>query len=560
MKKQFMLACLFAITVTGIAQNNPAIKTTVSFVLSPEVKLVTDIYYPDTVNKYPVILVRSPYPRQQYVAVANFFVSKGYITVVQSVRGTGGSTGSNIPFVNETEDGIKVLDKIASKPWCNGAIGIFGASYNSFCGLTLGASGHPALKALVNISGWVEPSLMALPSGVNHLMLNIPWILFSFSGGKLVPGNYNSDSLFLHTPVNTVFKKMGINVELKQISSALQVNNAFDYKKFEIPVFHITGLYDFAKEGTFDLADSLAKYNKQQQMWVGPWMHDQLFSKSKKLGELELPAAAFENISQKVLDTAAYWFDKFLNKKEDLSNVDGFGYMPMFGESFSIAAKKYPGKHKTETYFISSVNEANSISGDGTLSKKSKAVKESDSFVNDPHDPVPTYGGANFHFFPAKNGPRDQSEIEKRKDVLIYSAAPAEKQRTFWGKMKVKLYASWSTADCDFTAKLVVVDPLGKAWIIADGIARMSLVEKKPTGNKDAAGNMIYEFTVDMGHTAFMLKEGWKLRLEIAGSNFPKYDRNPGNGDDPVLAEKFIPVKQNVFYGKKFPSALMIEY
>jgi len=560
MKKIFLSAVfLVTIAVTVLAQNTPVISKPTFFVLSPDVKLVTDIYFPDTTNKYPVILMRSPYPRQQYISLAEFFATKGYITVVQSVRGTGGSSGSNIPFVYEKEDGVKMLDKIAAQTWCNGSIGIYGSSYNSFCGLTLGASGHPALKALLNISGWVEPAIMAQPSGVNHLMLNVPWILFSFSGGKLIPGRYNSDSIFLHTPVNTALKKMGIDVELQQINSSLGVNKGFDYKKFDVPVFHITGLYDFANEGTFILADSLATYNKTQKMWIGPWMHDQLYSGSKKWGELEVPAAAFENISQKILDTAVWWFDKFLkNKKEDTQITPEFSCMPIFSESFSMTSKKYPNNYTYQTYHIASVKGANGSSGDGKLSLENNSTKESDYFVSDPQNPVPTYGGANFHFFPEKNGPRDQSEIEKRKDVLVYTSSTAKNQKSFWGPVKTKLYASWTTADCDFTAKLVAVDPAGKAWIITEGIARMSAADKKSTGIKDKKGNMIYEFVVDMAHTAFILKKGWKLRLEIAGSNFPKYERNPNTGETPVLAEKFISSNQTIFFGKQFPSALLL--
>ena len=144
--------------------------------------------------------------------------------------------------------------------------------------------------------------------------------------------------------------------------------------------------------------------------------------------------------------------------------------------------------------------------------------------------------------------------------MLTFSAEKINGQ--FWGlgKAKVKLFVSFAGKDCDFTAKLVAVDNNNKAWIISDGITRMSSAARpgKNTGMKDADGNIIWEIEIDMGHIVFQLTQGWSFRLEIAGSNFPKYDRNPGTGEDPMTATKLNPVLQTIHFGKKFPSVLEI--
>jgi len=550
----FLSVMLFWAGFVLIAQ--PVVnKVQYAFTVDKGIKLETDIYFTDTTAKYPVIMMRTPYPRKQYTSIANYFCGKGYIMVVQSVRGTGGSGGRMMPFINETDDGLAMLDLLTEKDWCNGNIGMYGSSYSSFCGLTLGAAKHPSLKAIVNINGWVEPSVIARPAGVNHLMMNIPWMLFNYSNGKLIPGKYNADSLFNTVPVNTMLKGYGIDISLDQMQEGIDgLNKDMDYKIFNVPVMHVTGMYDFTKEGTFNLYDSLRAYNKIQRFIIGPWVHDQIFSGSKKVGDWELPKPGYDSLGNKVLVAAANWFNLYLKNVAAAASLNVLRALPVFSESFNLNASGYPEeKIRTATYYL------NTAENTGKLLKKNAAEPTQSSFISNPNDPVPTNGGANFHFFPNNLGLKKQNEIEKRKDVITYTSDKINGQ--FWGlgKAKVKIFVSHDSKDCDFTAKLVAVDKEDNAWNIADGITRMSNAKKQATPFKDADGNTIYEIEIDLGHIVFQSMPRWSFRLEIAGSNFPKYDRNPGNGDDPLMATKFYPVKQTIHHGKQFQSVLLID-
>lgn len=531
-------------------------QVTYPFYAEDGVALQSDIYFKDTSSKHPVILMRSPYPRKQYASIANYFVAQDYIVVVQSVRGTGGSGGRMIPFVNETVDGLSVLDEITAKPWCNGSIGIYGSSYGSFCGLTLGASRHPSLKALININGWLEPSLIAMPSGVNHLMMNVPWMLFNYSNGSLVPGKYDADSLFRYVPVNNVLQKYGVGFTFEQMYGAISsFNKDFSYRDFNVPVMHVAGMFDFTKEGTFNLYDSLRKYNKTQRIFIGPWIHDQLFSRETQLGEWQLPKEIADSIGKKMLTYASNWFKLYLRNGTLTSKIATYSAMPVFSESFNLHAYEYPTDQiKTVNFYLQGDNNRG-----GSLKRKPTQVESTIRFMSDPNNAVPTVGGANFHFFKTNAGLKKQNEVEKREDVIVYSSEKINGQ--FWGigKAKVKLFVSHKSKDCDFTAKLIGVDQEDNAWIISDGITRMSKANKRNTGTNDRDGNPIYEIEIDLGHILFQLPARWSLRLEIAGSNFPKYDRNPGNGDDPLKAIKFFPVEQFIHTGKNFPAVLTIE-
>src|SRR5438105_14670510 len=97
-------------------------------------------------------------------------------------------------------------------------------------------------------------------------------------------------------------------------------------------------------------------------------------------------------------------------------------------------------------------------------------AQSTDSYLYDPDDPVPSLGGNNL--VGASAGPYDQSKIEERQDVLVYTSAPLEHPIEVTGPVKMVLYASSSAVNTDFTAKLVDLYPDGKAYNLCDGIIR----------------------------------------------------------------------------------------
>jgi hypothetical protein len=53
------------------------------------------------------------------------------------------------------------------------------------------------------------------------------------------------------------------------------------------------------------------------------------------------------------------------------------------------------------------------------------------------------------------------------------------------------------------------------------------------------------------------LVESLRLRLDVTGGNFPKYDRNPNTGEDPWTAtEKLRPVRITLHHGRSTPSRI----
>ena len=154
-------------------------------------------------------------------------------------------------------------------------------------------------------------------------------------------------------------------------------------------------------------------------------------------------------------------------------------------------------------------------------------------------------------------GVKNQQFTEKREDVLIFDSAPLEKPLTLAGPIRAVIYASTEGKDTDFTAKLVEVRADSYARIIESGIRRGRFHESKGVFNR-LVPERTYKFEIEMGSTAIKLQKGSRLRVEVSSSNFPKYDRNPNTGENPVKATVFKSVRQTVFHSRKYPSQVIL--
>jgi putative CocE/NonD family hydrolase len=154
-------------------------------------------------------------------------------------------------------------------------------------------------------------------------------------------------------------------------------------------------------------------------------------------------------------------------------------------------------------------------------------------------------------------GVYDQRPVEERRDVLVYTSAPMEKPLEVTGPVKVKLYASSSVPDTDFTAKLVDVRPDGYAQNLTDGVirARYRRARQYPTLLKPGE---VTEFTIDLWATSHVFLPGHRIRVEIASSNFPRFDRNLNTGEDQATSTRVQSAQQTIFHDRQYPSHILL--
>ena len=154
-------------------------------------------------------------------------------------------------------------------------------------------------------------------------------------------------------------------------------------------------------------------------------------------------------------------------------------------------------------------------------------------------------------------GVQDQRQVETRLDVLVYTSAPVLASLEVSGPLVVKMFASSSAIDTDFTAKLVDVRPDGYAQNLADGIlrTRYRASRMRPAFLRP---DLVYELTIDLWTTSHVILTGHRVRLEISSSNFPRFDRNLNTGEDQATSSRRQVAAQTILHDSRYPSHILL--
>lgn len=547
--------------------------------------LRADVYRPDDHGRYPAILIRTPYNKQ--LANRGFLsavdaAQAGFVVIIQDVRGRFQSEGTwdrvNM-FQIEGSDGYDSVEWIATQSFCNGNVGLAGGSYLAAMTWIGAMENPPHLKAISPWIGDIAPNMQPNPrSGVINFATvadAIPATSLNLVDKLTEQGQ---DVNELRSYLNKVIKDPKEVIEylpLKEIplvknevirsmwearlkpGSVQEQNKRKQYEKVKIPALHVGGWYDQLEWATFENFLSMQKRGgtllarKNQNLLVGPWMHGPPVN---FLGEQSFGVDAGGNsleIHEYILD----FFRKHLLEKDiTLPTVKYF----VMGSNEWKNGNSWPlAETKWVRYFLHSNGNANTTSGDGRLSLKKPDQENPDSYVYDPHDPVPTVGGKTMPTTGLIPGPIDQYRVANRHDVLCYQSAELKEDIEVTGPIRLHLFASTTAVDTDFTAKLVDVHPDGRSFNITDGIQRASYREWGAPPKLVHPGEM-NEYVIDMGNTSVMVKKGHKIRIDVSSSNFPWYDRNMNTGHP--IGEDAIGLKatQTIYHEKDYSSYIDI--
>lgn len=540
-----------------------------SFVFEPNVKvpmrdgtmLAANIFLPKTKGPFPAILLRTPYGKgDANWGEAKRYTAAGFAMVVQDCRGRGASQGVWDPFRYDGTDGYDTQQWIGKQPWCNGKIGTAGGSYVGWTQWVSAPNASHYLKAMVPMVPFDNAFRMAYPGGAFQLALLMGW-------GAAVGGvALNPEELaqaYRHLPLRTFGdqfpKRVGYLddwVTHSQYDTYWKQRGIDDqYAAVTVPILNIGGWFDiFAKTTLHEISRVRAAsrnraIRRNEFVIMGPWTHG---IGGRKVGQLDFGPAAALNLG----DLQFKWFEYWLQGRETGVQDWPACYLFVMGENRWRSADQWPLKGTRYTsYFLHSAGHANSLKGDGTLSPDSPAAEPTDHFTYDGNHPVPTIGGNNLIGAPA--GPYDQTRVEERPDVLVYSTPPLTKPLEVVGPVKLILYAASSARDTDFTAKLVDVHPDGKPYNLCDGILRACYRHGLNQPELLKPGQ-VQRFAIDLWVTANVFERGHRIRVEVSSSNFPRFDRNPNSGKPFGTDTKLLAARQTILHDAKYPSHLVL--
>ena len=574
------------------------------------VRLATDIYFPalgdqPAPGKFPVILERTPYDKAGSGNVTNgtYYARRGYVCAIQDVRGRFVSEGEWYPFAKEAPDGYDTVEWLAAQEWSDGQVGTMGASY---CGsdqsalatlnpphlstmiVAVGASNyyHCSMRqngaleqrfmiyafrmATTSKEAFADPNIKA---AVDRAFANVgEWVSRAplkkgTSPLRMLP-NYEQWvlDLFTHGEYDDYWKQRGYAI------------SQYYEEHADVPTLYLGGWYDSYARATCENYTALSKMKKSQQvLMMGPWTHGGWGVTNA--GDVDFGNYSFINYN----DLRLAWFDHFL--KGMRTEVSDWSPVKIFVMGTGEGTPNYQGRlHHSghwrdegdfplpDTQFTPYYLHA-----DGELSTTLPSTNEPTSrFSFDPRDPVPTIGGGisaadpimgagafdqrgNSRFF----GCKDTLPLNARSDVLTFQIPPLENDVEVTGPITVKLHASSSARDTDFTAKLIDVCPLSDDY--PDGLAinlTDSIIRARYRNGWDAPELLepgtIYELVFELYPTSNVFKKGHRIRLDISSSNWPRFDVNPNTGGDLGVERRVEIAEQTIYHEPEHPSHVVL--
>ncbi|MBI4553947.1 MAG: CocE/NonD family hydrolase [Candidatus Latescibacteria bacterium] len=533
------------------------------------VNLSADLYLPDAPGPFPTVLIRTPYDNNTapLITRARFLASQGYACVLQDCRGRFDSDGVYYPFHGEGQDGYDTQEWVGRQPWSNGKIGMAGGSY---VGLTQWTSAPLRSQHLtcivprVTVSDyWDSPNYT---QGAFQLGVLATWGMRTNGRTAQSIEYHDWPSLFRTLPIRDVARAAGRDVPFWKDWVAhpsyddywRAISNEDRWGEIAVPALNLGGWFDLYSKAAFVNFNGLRLHGRtpaarKSKLICGPWPHS--LSVSTKTGDVDFGPGSLVDLDAEEVRWFEYWLKGIDNGIVDEPPLRLF----IMGTNVWRDEHEWPlARTDWQRWYFHSAGRANSLLGDGVLSTDPPGDEPADPFTYDPTYPVQTIGGNNCcspHI--VAWGPYDQRPVELRGDVLCYTSPPLAQDLEVTGPIKVILYATTDGPDTDWTAKLVDVRPDGYAMNLTDGIIRARYRPDRATPKLLQPGK-VYEYEIDLWVTANVFRAGHRIRVEVASSNFPRFDRNPNTGHEFGIDAELRTAHQTVHHSRACPSHIVL--
>jgi hypothetical protein len=556
------------------------------------VVLSADVWRPATDGRVPVLVMRTPYGKEMaaLLAAPGLLAASGFGVVVQDCRGRFASEGEWTYVHSEVDDGYDTVEWAAARPWSNGRVGVFGASYMGYTQWLAAAARPPHLAAMAPeccpADYW---SASFGPGGALRLALRIGWtasviaamapqwgiedaVLDQVRDTGLAVRNAMAsgdaagvrsareqakkvlDDVYRIRPIrdNPLWHGRAswldeiFEHEQRDDANWRRVNPATYYDVLDLPAVHVGGWYDIHLDGIIANFTGMrrqapsARAREAQRLVIGPWAH--WSPEVPVVGSVDFgPAAALD-----VTGLRRDWFRAWLMDGPE----PGWAPVRLFvmGENAWRDEQEWPlARTQYTSWYLQP--------GGGLGPDRPAPGAAPDEFSHDPADPVPTIGGRLLGVGEFA-GPYDQREIGQRADVLTYTSAPLAEGTELTGPVRAELWASTDAPDTDFAAVLMDVHPDGTALNLCEGLVR---ARQAGLATPLAAG-AVYQLTIDLVATSVYLPAGHRLRVHVSSSSFPEWEPNPGTGQ-PLgtdRGEDLRIARQAVYHDGQHPSRLIL--
>lgn len=620
MRKIYLLLVCVVITRTLFAQDTAAIylklqeiaviDQKVMMPMRDGIRLATDIYRPKGNQKVPIVFSKTPYQFNTWVdgkmttrtlEEAYHAVSRGYAYVVQNERGRYFSEGEWDILGAPITDGYDAFTWMAAQPWSNGKIGVIGCSSTAEWQMAVASQNHPALAAMVaqgygagigRVGKFMEQGNWY--RGGAQQMLFTAW-LYGTQNDKFkptFPKNIEQKDLqrvqrfydmatemprvdwslgLRHLPVQDIIKNVKGQEGVYEDMIRRKPNDPqwfkgglyHDNMPLNVPAYWFVSWYDVSSAPNIALFNHVRNSAKNkaiadhQYLVIAPVLH----CSYKRATENTIVGERSVGDARLNYDELTWgWFDMLLKgEQNDFKQKNPrVRYYTMGSNKWQQSETFPPAGAEMQSFYLSSAGKANTRNGDGQLLPAPPKEDKPDAFQYDPMNPVPSYGGNVCCTGNAvQGGSFDQSAMELRDDILVYTSDVLKDGVEVSGFIESTLYVSSTGPDTDITIKLIDVYPDGKAYNLDETIQRLRYREGYDKEVFMEKGK-VYKVEMTPMVTSNYFAAGHRIRIEVSSSNFPRFDRNMntgGNNYDEATGSK---VENKIHHGAQYPSVIKL--
>lgn len=491
------------------------------------IELIGDLYQPlfSDATKKPLgtVLMSSPYGRGPLIGMsAHTYTARGYQVLVVSCRGTFGSGGEFDPFRTEAADGKDVVEWMRKQPWYTGTFATIGGSYLGFVQWALLCDPPKDMVAAAIAVGPHDFALSHWETG----SLNLDIVAWANSVGRQDESILTWERLTRSRKLDAVIKSVPLaqnvrthlghrsqwldsSISNPDLSAPYYAPMRLDQalERVGIPIFIITGWYDLFLRQSMQQYYRLKERGCNVALTIGPWAH--------------LQAAIGKQVSQQSFD----WIEEHLGGRAEAKRTSVVQYFVTGAKEWRNAAT-FPPNTTPSTLYLQGGSKLSSDPASGS--------SDSSTFTYDPRNPTPSIGGNTL----MTGGSVDDTALAKRSDVLVFNTAPLDQDLEFCGTPSVELTHSSNIPFADIYVRVSEVNEKGKSCNITEAFRRLD-----PNRGEDAKVQLV------LNHCAHRFVQGKRIRVTVAGGNFPQYARNQGVENEDNRASEMRSVEHTVYHG-----------
>ncbi len=548
----------------------------------------------------PVILTFFPYQINPVSPENKVFLENGYALAYVNVRGRYFSEGTYTYLGGSGPDSYDTIDWLSKQAWSNGKVGALGCSSSAEEQHRMNAMHHPAFAAAVpRGSGAGIGRVGPYNEMGNHyrggVFQNFWFSWYHGAGYKYKPSfppeltreqllrlskNWNGepqtiarvsfDSVIATLPIGDIPSRIGsAPSDLDDFLTwplndprwkAIEFGNEGD--RNGAPALYINSWYDVSTGPNLSWFEYQSKHAATQLardntfMIIAPTGHCQMGRMETEhtvVGERDMGDARFDYTG-----FILRWYDRWLKGIDN-----GIEKEPRV-RVYDMGAKQWrtydawpPPDARAMTYFLASGGRANSMNGNGRLDLAKPGANGRDTFTYDPMDPTPSAGGQVCCFNAAQAGAFDQSTMQSRQDVLVYTSDVLSSPVNVTGPVQVTLHVSTDVKDTDLMVRLVDVHPDGKAYNLDEQALRLRWRNgwDKPVLMESGK---VYEVKLPPLVTSNTFQSGHRIRISIASSSFPVYERNLNTGGPNYNEKVGMKANNSIHHGPRYPSSITL--